>query len=67
MKSVRMQILGVFGGSVATPDEEFVAERVGATAAHGGWITLTGGGPPVDLRVFSTADDLIEALEDTLF
>ena len=47
MKSVRMQILGVFGGSVATPDEEFVAERVGATAAHGGWITLTGGGPGV--------------------
>jgi uncharacterized protein (TIGR00725 family) len=47
MKSVRMQVLGVFGGSVATPEEESVAERVGATAALGDWITLTGGGPGV--------------------
>jgi hypothetical protein len=66
MKSVRMQILGVFGGSVATPEEEFVAERVGATAARADWITMTGG-PPGDLRVFSSSDDLIEVLEDTLF
>jgi uncharacterized protein (TIGR00725 family) len=47
MKSIRMQILGVFGGGVATPEEEFVAERVGATAALCGWVTLTGGGPGV--------------------
>ncbi len=42
-----MQILAVLGGSVATPEEEFVAERVGATAARCGWVTLTGGGPGV--------------------
>ena len=42
-----MQILGVLGGSVATPEEEFVAERVGATAARCGWVVLTGGGPGV--------------------
>lgn len=47
MKSVRMQVLAVLGGSVATPEEELVAERVGATAALGGWVTLTGGGPGV--------------------
>jgi uncharacterized protein (TIGR00725 family) len=42
-----MQVLGVFGGSVATPDQEAVAERVGATAARAGWVVLTGGGPGV--------------------
>ncbi|MEE4274017.1 MAG: hypothetical protein V2I67_20235 [Thermoanaerobaculales bacterium] len=44
MNSVRMQVLGVFGGSVATPEEEFIAERVGGVAAICGWVTLTGGG-----------------------
>jgi uncharacterized protein (TIGR00725 family) len=47
MKSVRMQVLAVFGGSVATLEEEAVAERVGATAARCGWVVLTGGGPGV--------------------
>ncbi len=47
MKSVRMQVLAVLGGSVAKPEEEIVAERVGATAARGGWVTLTGGGQGV--------------------
>jgi uncharacterized protein (TIGR00725 family) len=47
MKSVRMQVLGVFGGSVASPEEEALAERVGATAARGDWVVLTGGGPGV--------------------
>lgn len=47
MKSVRMQILGVFGGSTATAEEEAAAERVGATAARCGWVVLTGGGPGV--------------------
>jgi uncharacterized protein (TIGR00725 family) len=47
MKSVRMQVLGVFGGSVATPEEEAVAERVGATAARCGWVVMTGGGSGV--------------------
>ncbi len=47
MKSVRMQVLGVLGAGAATPDEESLAERVGATAARGGWVTLTGGGSGV--------------------
>jgi uncharacterized protein (TIGR00725 family) len=47
MKSVRMQVLGVFGGGVATAEHEAIAERVGATAAHCGWVVLTGGGPGV--------------------
>ncbi len=47
MKSVRMQVLGVFGGSVALPEEEAVAEQVGAVAAFSGWVVLTGGGPGV--------------------
>jgi uncharacterized protein (TIGR00725 family) len=42
-----MQVLGVFGGSLATPEEEALAEAVGATAARCGWVTLTGGGPGV--------------------
>jgi uncharacterized protein (TIGR00725 family) len=42
-----MQVLAVFGAGVATPEEESVAERVGATAARSGWVTLTGGGPGV--------------------
>jgi uncharacterized protein (TIGR00725 family) len=42
-----MQVLAVLGGSDATPEEEIVAERVGATAAHCGWVTLTGGGSGV--------------------
>ena len=42
-----MQVLGVFGGNVATPEEEAVAERVGAAAAHSGWVVLTGGGQGV--------------------
>jgi len=47
MNSVRMRVLGVFGGSVATPEEEGVAELVGATAARCGWVVLTGGGSGV--------------------
>lgn len=47
MKPVRMQVLGVFGGSTATVEEEAVAERIGATAARSGWVVLTGGGPGV--------------------
>ena len=47
MKSVRMQVLGVFGGSVASPEEEALAERVGGTAAALDWVVLTGGGPGV--------------------
>ena len=47
MNSVRMQILGVFGGSNATSEEEAVAEQVGATAARCGWVVLTGGGSGV--------------------
>lgn len=47
MGSVRMQVLGVFGGTVATPEEEAAAERVGAIAARCGWVVLTGGGPGV--------------------
>ena len=42
-----MQVLAVFGGSVATPEEQVVAERVGATAAQCGWVVLTGGGSGV--------------------
>jgi len=42
-----MQVLGVFGGSVATSQEEALAQRVGATAARCGWVVLTGGGPGV--------------------
>lgn len=44
MQSVRMQVLGVLGGGVASPEEEALAERVGATAARCGWVVLTGGG-----------------------
>jgi len=44
---MRMQVLGVFGGSIATVEEEAVAERIGATAARCGWVVLTGGGPGV--------------------
>ena len=47
MKSVRMQVLAVLGGGVASPEEEAAAERVGATAALCGWVVLTGGGPGV--------------------
>lgn len=47
VKSVRMQVLAVLGGSVASPEEEALAERVGATAARCGWVLLTGGGPGV--------------------
>ncbi len=47
MTSVRMQVLGVFGGGVATAEEEAIAERIGATAARCGWVVLTGGGPGV--------------------
>jgi hypothetical protein len=47
MKSVRMQVLGIFGGSIASPEEEYAAEQVGATAARCGWVVLTGGGPGV--------------------
>jgi uncharacterized protein (TIGR00725 family) len=47
MQSIRMQVLGVFGGSLATPEEEFVAEQVGAAAARSGWVVLTGGGQGV--------------------
>lgn len=42
-----MQVLGVFGGSSASSEEEFVAARVGATAARCGWVVLTGGGAGV--------------------
>jgi len=47
MKSVRRRVLGVFGGSVSSLEEEMVAERVGTTAARCGWVVLTGGGPGV--------------------
>jgi len=47
MKSVRMQVLGVLGGGVAAPEEESVAEQVGAAAGRCGWVVLTGGGPGV--------------------
>ena len=47
MKSVRMQVLGVFGASVASAEEEIAAEQVGAAAARCGWVVLTGGGPGV--------------------
>jgi uncharacterized protein (TIGR00725 family) len=47
MEPVRMQVMAVLGGSVATHKEERVAERVGATAARCGWVLLTGGGPGV--------------------
>jgi uncharacterized protein (TIGR00725 family) len=47
MQSVRMQVLGVFGGSVASPEEEIAAEQVGAAAARCGWVVLTGGGQGV--------------------
>ena len=39
--------MAVLGGSVATPEQESVAERVGAAAAKCGWVVLTGGGPGV--------------------
>jgi len=42
-----MQVLGVLGGGVASPEEEAVAEQVGAVAAYSGWVVLTGGGPGV--------------------
>lgn len=42
-----MQVLAVLGGSVATGEEEMVAERVGALAAQCDWIVLTGGGTGV--------------------
>lgn len=47
MKSVRMQVVAVLGGSVATVEEEMTAERVGVLAAQCGWIVLTGGGAGV--------------------
>ena len=47
MEPVRMQVVAVLGGSVASSEEEFVAERVGAAAARCGWVVLTGGGPGV--------------------
>jgi uncharacterized protein (TIGR00725 family) len=40
-------ILAVLGGGDATAEEISVAGRVGATAAHAGWVVLTGGGPGV--------------------
>jgi hypothetical protein len=42
-----LPILAVFGPADATPDEESVAERVGAAAARAGWVVLTGGGSGV--------------------
>ena len=42
-----LPILAVFGPADATPDEQVVAERVGATAARAGWVVLTGGGSGV--------------------
>jgi len=42
-----MQVLAVLGASAATPEEEAVAERVGALAARCDWVVLTGGGPGV--------------------
>jgi uncharacterized protein (TIGR00725 family) len=45
--SLHLPILAVLGPSRASVDECAVAERVGATAAHAGWVVLTGGGPGV--------------------
>ena len=42
-----LPILAVLGPSDASPEEAAVAERVGAVAAHAGWVVLTGGGPGV--------------------
>ena len=47
MKSVRMQVLGVLGGNIATAEEEAIAEAVGALAARCDWVVLTGGGSGV--------------------
>jgi len=47
MQSIRMQVVAVFGGSIATAEEEAVAEAVGATIARCGWVLLTGGGSGV--------------------
>jgi len=42
-----LPILAVLGPSDASDSEMAVAERLGATAARAGWVTLTGGGPGV--------------------
>jgi uncharacterized protein (TIGR00725 family) len=42
-----MHVLAVMGGGTATPEEEALAERVGALAARCDWVVLTGGGPGV--------------------
>jgi uncharacterized protein (TIGR00725 family) len=42
-----LPILAVLGPSAASPEENVVAERVGAAAARAGWVVLTGGGPGV--------------------
>jgi len=46
-QGIALPILAVFGPADATPDEESVAERVGAAAARAGWVVLTGGGSGV--------------------
>lgn len=39
--------MAVLGGANATPEEEKLAELVGARVAGAGWVLLTGGGPGV--------------------
>jgi uncharacterized protein (TIGR00725 family) len=46
-ESDALSVLTVLGAGDATPDEKFVAERVGKLAARHGWVVLTGGGPGV--------------------
>jgi hypothetical protein len=42
-----LPILAVLGAGDASAEEISVAERVGTTAARGGWVVLTGGGSGV--------------------
>jgi len=45
--STVLPTLAVLGPGAASPDEERVAERVGALAARCGWVVVSGGGPGV--------------------
>ena len=56
------------GGGAGTLSEIALALKSSVPVwSWGSWgIEAPTGGPPGDLRVFSSSDDLIEALEDTL-
>jgi uncharacterized protein (TIGR00725 family) len=47
MDSYLLPTLAVLGPGDASPDEERVAEKVGAIAARCGWVVVSGGGPGV--------------------